>query len=418
MQRSPLFGHLYRSPSLQQQTDPIRFQWEDPDLPDLVDIIEGETTQKPPVPVKTSEDAPKVHQEKDGFTGDRVLRNSQIFMQDFGWWIEFAHAVPEGDIGRVWEIMKIWIFKYAGSSHQNYMAYLLEVYCMLRYGASKDLRNTILNNWLLNIMGELEKWIPADLHQEHYNKWLEDMIQKHGGEFDNQFYRQTISPNVHHFLQIKEEVQTAFSFEHRGKTHTSPHLHDELHLLLTAFKEEEVHLFRSGRSLGHAAVNQFARGWRRLEEEKLASFMAKSTALGDFLKEIRRPKDGDIQMRSDLPTSDVSDRDSSDDDASARNVSDSPTPSIPRSDSAGSSFSTESSSSMRSLTEIDPNEPEDDGEDLSDAQISSAGIPGENGLTADGTEEAGNEEDSEEEEQDDEPAEEENSEEEESEEEV
>jgi hypothetical protein len=73
---------------------------------------------------------------------------------------------------------------------------------------------------------------------------------------------------------------------------------------------------------------------------------------------------------------------------------------------------------MRSLTEIDPNEPEDDGEDLSDAQISSAGIPGENGLTADGTEEVGNEEDSEEEEQDDEPAEEENSEEEESEEEV
>ncbi|KAJ7791639.1 hypothetical protein B0H13DRAFT_1454109, partial [Mycena leptocephala] len=106
---------------------------------------------------RTSQDTgrrPKVHQEKDGFTGDRVLRNSQIFMQDFGWWIEFAHAVPEGDIGCVWEIMKIWIFKYAGSAHQNYMAYLLEVYCMLRYEASNDLRNAILNNWLLNIMGE------------------------------------------------------------------------------------------------------------------------------------------------------------------------------------------------------------------------------------------------------------------------
>lgn len=81
-----------------------------------------------------------MHHEKDEFTGNRVLRNSQIFIQDFGCWIEFAHAIPEGDIGRVWEIMKvcfpapgftqlliaqIWIFKYAGSSHQNYMAYLL-----------------------------------------------------------------------------------------------------------------------------------------------------------------------------------------------------------------------------------------------------------------------------------------------------
>ncbi|KAJ7799790.1 hypothetical protein B0H13DRAFT_1673295, partial [Mycena leptocephala] len=88
-------------------TIPPTHDAQDPDLPDLVDIIEGETTQKPPVPAKTPEDAPKVHQEKDGFTGDRVLRNSQIFMQDFGWWIEFAHAVPEGDIGRVWEIMKV-----------------------------------------------------------------------------------------------------------------------------------------------------------------------------------------------------------------------------------------------------------------------------------------------------------------------
>ncbi|KAJ7098440.1 hypothetical protein C8R43DRAFT_865448, partial [Mycena crocata] len=168
---------------------------------------------------------------------------------------EFAHAVPEGDIGRVWEIMKIWIFKFAGSSHHNYKVYLLEVYCLLRYEASKDLKNAILNNWLL--------------------KWLEDMIQKHGGEFDDDFYRKTIAPNVHHFLQIKEEVETAFSLEHRGKTHTSPHQRAELRLLLTAFKEEEVHLFRSGRSMGHAAVNQFARGFRRLDTDD---------QLGDWLK--------------------------------------------------------------------------------------------------------------------------------------
>ncbi|KAJ6601765.1 hypothetical protein DFH09DRAFT_900277, partial [Mycena vulgaris] len=303
------------------------------DIPDLTDIVDSEAPVDPPVQPKVPEDAPTVHQEKPGFTGDRVLRNSEIFLQDFGWWIEFAHAVPEGDIGRVWEIMKIWIFKFAGSSHQNYMGYLLEVYCMLRYEASKDLINAIFNNWLLNVKGELGKWLPADLHQEHYNKWLEDMIQRHGGELHNQFYRQTISPNVHHFLQIKEEVETAFSLEHRGKTHTSPHLRSELKLLLATFKEEEVHLFRSGRSLGHAAANQFARGWRRLDDNKLDDFLTKSTVLGDFLQAIRKT-DGDSEMRSE-----------------------SSTPSIPASDSADSASSVETSSSMRSLADIDPNEP-------------------------------------------------------------
>ncbi|KAK6992363.1 hypothetical protein R3P38DRAFT_2740578, partial [Favolaschia claudopus] len=221
-------GAINASLSEEETTDPERVN-QIPEMPGLVEIdTEPATPRARTVPLKESDDdAPKVHKEKSGFTGDRVLRNSQIFMQDFGWWIEFAHAVPEGDIGRVWEIMKIWIFKFAGSSHHNYVNYLLEVYCMLRYEASKDLRNAILNNWLLNIKGELGHWIPGDLHQEHYIKWLKEMIRRHGGEFDDPFYRKTISPNVHHFIQIKEEVEAAFDLERRSQKHTSPHQRDE-----------------------------------------------------------------------------------------------------------------------------------------------------------------------------------------------
>ncbi|KAJ7906434.1 hypothetical protein B0H13DRAFT_1880588 [Mycena leptocephala] len=341
---------------------------EDPP-PGLADIEEDPQTPRnptmplrpaedtPTIPPKPAEAGPKVHQEKPGFDGDRVLRNTQIFLQDFGWWIEFSHSVPEGDIGRVWEIMKIWIFKFAGSSHQKYVSYLLEVYCMLRYEASKDLTDAILNNWLLNIKGELGRWLAGDQHQEHYNKWLEAMAPKHGGEFDDPFYRQTIPPIVHHFLEIKEEIETAFSFQHRGQTHTSPHLRCELHLLLTAFKEEEAHLFRSGRSLGHAAVNQFARGSRRLHEDKLEEFLRRSTVHGGFLEEFQRLslKDGgDVLMRSFSPAG----SDSAESNTSA---------------STASTASTSSTSSSRSSasSEVDANEPDDDGEDLSDAKLSS-----------------------------------------------
>ncbi|KAJ7633589.1 hypothetical protein DFH06DRAFT_1139927 [Mycena polygramma] len=391
---------------------------DDVEPPGLVDIDEPEPgeTRQPPVQPKAANDAPKAHTEKPEFDGDRVLRNSQIFMQDFGWWIEFAHAVPEGDIGRVWEIMKIWIFKFAGSSHQNYVNYLLEVYCMLRYEASKDLSDAILNNWLLNIKGELGKWLPGDLHQEHYNKWLEDMIQKHGGDFDNKFYRETISPNVHHFLQIKAEVETAFNLERRSQTHTSPHLRDELTLLLKAFKEEEVHLFRSGRSLGHAAVNQFARGYRRLEEGKMEAFLTKSTVLGDFLAQIRRgenagvEEDDDVEMRSaaDSPTP-SSDADASSSPRCSSSVHSSRSSSHVRSSSRVRSSSSvqSSSSSMHSLSQIDPNEPDDDGEDLSDARLNSGTghamtVDPESGLIVI-EDEVREESDGEEEEQDDEP---------------
>jgi hypothetical protein len=50
------------------------------------------------------------------------------------------------------------------------------------------------------LTGEVGKWIEADLLQEHYNCWLEDMVKKRGGDFDDKFYRHTLLPNVDHFL--------------------------------------------------------------------------------------------------------------------------------------------------------------------------------------------------------------------------
>ena len=58
-----------------------------------------------------TESVPKVQQEVEDFDGDRVLANSILFLQDFGWWIEISYAVPEGDIGRVFEILKVKLFK-------------------------------------------------------------------------------------------------------------------------------------------------------------------------------------------------------------------------------------------------------------------------------------------------------------------
>ncbi|KAF8232602.1 hypothetical protein L208DRAFT_1377576 [Tricholoma matsutake] len=226
-----------------------------------VNVSDTQANEPPTLP---AENLPKVHQETDKFDGDRVLANSIFFLQDFGWWIELTYAVPEGGIGRIFEILKVWIFTFGGSSHQNYMTYLLKVYCLLQYEACDILCDGIFNNWLVNVTCELSKWIEGDLLQEHYNRWLEDMIKKWGGDFNDKFYCQTLSPNVEHFLCIKEEIKNTFDLKAQGKTHTSPHLHDELRLLLTLYKEENLHLFCMGQTLGHAAVNQFDEGYNRL----------------------------------------------------------------------------------------------------------------------------------------------------------
>lgn len=56
----------------------------------------------------TPDSTPTAHEEKEGFgTGDRFLANSILFKTIYSWWIEASYVIPEGDIGQVWEVMKV-----------------------------------------------------------------------------------------------------------------------------------------------------------------------------------------------------------------------------------------------------------------------------------------------------------------------
>ncbi|KAJ6622171.1 hypothetical protein B0H10DRAFT_1717941, partial [Mycena sp. CBHHK59/15] len=85
------------------------------------------------------------------------------------------------------------------------------------------------------------KWIEGDLMQEHFNRWLKDMVSKQGSNFNNKFYCKTISPNVQHFLKIKEDIESVFKLKCCRKSHTSPYLCNETRILLCMYKEEELH---------------------------------------------------------------------------------------------------------------------------------------------------------------------------------
>lgn len=79
-----------------------RVQDEDQEVP-----AEQEESFPESTTVSEQTKTPKVHTEEPGFTGDRVLANVILFKMEYSWWIEAAYAIPEGDIGRVWEILKV-----------------------------------------------------------------------------------------------------------------------------------------------------------------------------------------------------------------------------------------------------------------------------------------------------------------------
>ncbi|KAJ7697655.1 hypothetical protein B0H17DRAFT_1130259 [Mycena rosella] len=341
-----------------------------PDEPEE-DVSSGDapSADAPPVadPTNTGaksneqKDGPKAHREPPGFDGDRVLSNAILFLMDFGWWVELNYAIPEGDVGRVMEILKvfspilsnanesdfvrkIFIFTFAGSSNQKYMTYMLDLYALLQFECSPELKLTLLNNWLFNIRGELGNFIEGDLMQEWNNRWLQLVGNRRGGEFDDKFYRKTIAPNVLHFLKMKEDIESAFELKRRSKAHTSPHLRDETKILLKMYKDDELHCFRSGRSMGHAAVNQFDRGYQRLEEDKLEEYLQRNAEYADLLREMEVLR-GNLPDNRPLSSANSPTPSSDSDSPTPSSDSNSPAPSSPSSQSARSSRSAGSAAS-------------------------------------------------------------------------
>ncbi|THU86113.1 hypothetical protein K435DRAFT_581819, partial [Dendrothele bispora CBS 962.96] len=147
----------------------------------------------------------------------------------------------------------ILIFIFAGGGNANYHDLLLEMYCLFCYESSKDLKDAIWNNWLVNL------------------------LKKSNGSFDDSFLCKVLSPNVEFFLRLKEEFETSVGLHHCSKSHTSPHLRAEYQQLLTMYQEEKLHIFRKGQSMGHSATDLFDKGVLQLRTGALKNFLDKQT---------------------------------------------------------------------------------------------------------------------------------------------
>lgn len=230
---------------------------------------------------------------------DITLANTTLFMRNAIWWREMCTAVAAGDTGRVWEILKIWIFTFAGSGNHFYTQYLLELYCNFKWEFSPELRQAILNNWLVNLHGKDGEWIEMDLMQEHFNFWLEDMAQHKGKDFDEPFYRSILSTNVHHFMKLKDEMEECVSLESRSKHHSAPTVNNELQALMKHFRNQEVNKYRAGRDEGFCATDDFTRGLDTLKKTKLKSYITKSCSYSDILGMQQTTEESNLQNTED-----------------------------------------------------------------------------------------------------------------------
>ncbi|KAK6988318.1 hypothetical protein R3P38DRAFT_3332094 [Favolaschia claudopus] len=212
------------------------------------------------------------------FVGDQALFETGTFMHDAMIFREAAAATAQGDVGRVWEALKIMVFTFAGSTHSKYMGYLLEMICDLEFESNPYLKDATFLSMVVNPTGEEGLFKACDIFQEYLNACTEPIVQRKDAEYGSDLIRNIWARNIKDIHDLKKEYRKGLELTKRGGKHATPHERPEVKILLETYKREELHNRRPERTYkDQRDVNDFERGLKHLAGGALSKWATRTT---------------------------------------------------------------------------------------------------------------------------------------------
>ncbi|KAG0308588.1 hypothetical protein BGZ99_001111 [Dissophora globulifera] len=228
-------------------------------------------------------------------------KNAASFLRIMVLYLELTSATKAGDTGRIKECIKWLTIIFQSGSTRNYANELLHLHCGLSYTWTEKTKDAITSSWLINTTGQPNRWIPADLHQEHNNLLIKTIHSAKGSNSSWEFLEQSVSTNINTFQSIKNTVEREFEVPHSGTNHTSASSEWDVVRILEIIKENGILDNKPQpvipRLEGMAAVKDlFAEGLKKLTHEKrIENFLSTPNAFDGH--QVEQPlTDTDVDM--------------------------------------------------------------------------------------------------------------------------
>ncbi|EMD42077.1 hypothetical protein CERSUDRAFT_28738, partial [Gelatoporia subvermispora B] len=179
--------------------------------------------------------------------GDELFENAVLFMHGALMLREFTDAIKAGDSGRIILVLKFWALGFRGCGRTKYAHEVLHLLHNMAYVWPKDLRDVIVQNWLVNPTGCENAWVEVDLMQEHLNLWTKTIYKAHGSNASWDWLTM-ISPCIEVLRQLASQMNKTLGAK-QGNKHKAPDLHQDIEELKRSLSEHEVYQVIRGRTL-------------------------------------------------------------------------------------------------------------------------------------------------------------------------
>ena len=128
---------------------------------------------------------------------------------------------------------------------------------------TKDQREAILNNWLVNPSGKPCGWHELDLLQEHLNFWIKVFFNRHNSEFGTGLIP-VLSLNVTGFLRLRALLAHILGISTTAGYHHKPSKVEDFILLAARHEQDDIFTFHPGHTQPFQAKDIFELGMEKL----------------------------------------------------------------------------------------------------------------------------------------------------------
>ncbi|KAJ6614435.1 hypothetical protein B0H10DRAFT_2221313 [Mycena sp. CBHHK59/15] len=170
---------------------------------------------------------------------DITTENVRLLNRDAIYYIEFVSAIKKGDIGRVVNVLRLWmVMMRSPKTMPKYADAIFETLGRIdRY--DPVLKRFFLHNWLVNLTGCPYSFKEVDLLQEHQNFWAK-IIYNAKGSNKSWDWLSMITVCIFTLRDTMRTVQKSFNIPAYGERHTVPDMSAEVQKLADALRDEKI----------------------------------------------------------------------------------------------------------------------------------------------------------------------------------
>jgi hypothetical protein len=224
---------------------------------------------------------------------DEEFINHVRYLQEVETYCTLKYAIKHADIGLLQRVLPRCLVYFHGTGATNYALEMLHLWRLLSTDAcDPPLKRAILANGLINLRGQEDSWLEIDLHNEHLNLELKELLfARRNGTFDVKTLFSNCVLSSRYITAAVKSLESSFG-EYTSGSHTTKDPAADIRFLADILKDNSM-VYKKGRSCQHHSLNTMSDGLGRLADEAIKKFSAQ-------FKPLDNPDDANVPQNFDI----------------------------------------------------------------------------------------------------------------------